>query len=114
MQNVLCGMLKGMGLQYIASIGTIFTSLAVSIPFGLLFAFKMGMSIAGLWYGLCVGLTVLGIMHAYSLITADWNQIALEAYIRACKDEVESEGEDEIKTFISSSKYDPGNHSLLL
>ena len=74
----------------------------------------MEMRIAGLWYGMCVGMTVLGIMHAYCLITADWNQIALEAHIRACKDGRESEEEDEITTFISNSKYDPGNHSLLL
>jgi MATE family multidrug resistance protein len=70
-------MLKGMGLQALASIGTLSTSLFVSIPFGALFAFYLGLSIAGLWLGLCLGLFTLGVYNTYLLISADWNKIAM-------------------------------------
>ena len=82
-QNVLGGMLKGMGLQVLASIGTLGTSCFISIPGASLFAFYFDLNIPGLWYGLTAGLTSLGIYYIIILRRSDWNKIAIKAHTKA-------------------------------
>lgn len=73
MQNILAGIIKGLGIQGQASIGTVITSMFISIPLSVLFAFYFNMSLPGLWYGLSVGLIILICIFVWMLVKADWD-----------------------------------------
>ena len=47
----------------------------VSVPAARVFAFTLDLGLAGLWYGLCVGYSVVTIIASWGVARSDWEAI---------------------------------------
>ncbi|MEP5612632.1 MAG: MATE family efflux transporter [Cyclobacteriaceae bacterium] len=65
LQAVGLGVLRGLTDVKIPTIVTFVSFWIIAIPLGYFLAFPLGMGVNGVWYGLCVGLTLASIFHIW-------------------------------------------------
>lgn len=65
LQAVGLGVLRGLTDVKIPTIVTFVSFWIIAIPLGYFLAFNLGMGVNGVWYGLCVGLTLASIFHIW-------------------------------------------------
>ncbi|KAL6614425.1 hypothetical protein ACP70R_036695 [Stipagrostis hirtigluma subsp. patula] len=75
-EGVLSGVSRGCGWQHLAAITNMVSYYVVGVPLAILFAFKLKLSVKGLWTGLICGLTCQGISLLAITINTKWSKIA--------------------------------------
>lgn len=74
--NVLAaGCLRAQGRQKIGGYLNLIAYYIIGVPLALLFGFKLGYEIRGLWVGLGIGIFALAIFEIYYIYTSDWDKI---------------------------------------
>ena len=80
------GMIRGLGKQGVASIGTVIGYWVIGIPLSLLAVFKFDWGIVGLWLGPSIAI-LFNFCYYFLMITrTDWQKVADEAIARRKKD----------------------------
>ncbi|ODQ65223.1 MATE efflux family protein [Nadsonia fulvescens var. elongata DSM 6958] len=69
------GILRGQGRQSIGGWLNIFFYYVVALPFAILFGFKFGWGLAGLWIALVGALFFVSTLQTYFVIKSDWDTI---------------------------------------
>ena len=82
MQGYLQGVIRGLGLQKIGAYIALIAAYPIQIPLAILFAFKMKMGVAGLWWGDTIGMICQMLMFFVLVCTADWEKITEDAVAR--------------------------------
>ena len=72
-QNVMSGIIKGFGLQAVASVRMICVTVFICIPLANIFAFTFKLGIQGLWLGLSIGFILINVVLATILYFANWS-----------------------------------------
>jgi MATE family multidrug resistance protein len=73
-QGIALGIIRGIGKQNIASLGTFISFYVFSVPLAYIFAFPLGFRIKGLWIGMICGLSIA--VLSYNILinfVFDWN-----------------------------------------
>ena len=78
-QNVMSGIIKGFGLQAVASVSMICITVFICVPLATIFAFTFKLGIQGLWLGLSIGFILINVVLASILYLANWSEICEEA-----------------------------------
>ena len=77
-QVLLCGVIKGLGLQDQAQNYAMFSFFLISLPASYLFSLTFEYGINGLWYGFSIGLFVLILFYLKLILFSNWNHIVIE------------------------------------
>lgn len=97
------GILRSQGRQTIGSYLNVFAYYVVALPVSYLLAFHYKFEITGLWLGLTVGVTILGISETICVIKSNWNQIIKEALERNEEEyEVIIDDDSTVSSFVTS------------
>ena len=80
------GIIRGLGKQGLASIGTFAGYYCFGMPISLLAVFYIDGGIVGLWWGPSIAIVVNFFFYYGIIFSADWEKIALEAEQRRIKD----------------------------
>jgi MATE family multidrug resistance protein len=73
---IFAGCLRGQGRQKLGSSLNLIAYYIIAIPLALILAFKFGLGLAGLWYGLGFGILLLAISETWFVFHSDWREIA--------------------------------------
>ncbi|KAK0721695.1 mate-domain-containing protein [Lasiosphaeria miniovina] len=76
------GILRGVGRQAIGGYANLFSYYLVALPISLSTAFPLGWELAGLWFGVTIGLAVVSGLELLYLYHSDWDQAAAQAEAR--------------------------------
>lgn len=81
--NVLAaGVLRGQGRQHIGSILNMISYYLIALPLGYVLGFKAGLELAGLWYGLMVGVGFLAASQFVAIYRTNWPKVLEESNSR--------------------------------
>ncbi|CDK26504.1 unnamed protein product [Kuraishia capsulata CBS 1993] len=75
MATAASGLLRALGLQGIGGVVNLVGYYVIAVPLALVFTFKTGLGIYGLWVGNGIGLLFIGITEMYYFYTADWEEV---------------------------------------
>ena len=90
-QGVAQGVIRALALQKLASYIALTPYYIISIPIAMILCFVGGMNVAGLWAGVGVGIVFQAYFYCHlCLITADWDEIADNAYNRIQEEKLNS------------------------
>jgi len=67
------GIIKGFGLQGVASMSMICITVFICVPLANIFAFTLKLGLPGLWLGLTIGFIFINVLLASILYVADWH-----------------------------------------
>jgi MATE family multidrug resistance protein len=73
-QTSVGGIFRGMGRQKLLAIILFFSFWVVGLTTGALLAFKTDVEVAGLWWGMTVGIAVTGIFGVYFYLNTDFEE----------------------------------------
>lgn len=73
------GVLRGQGRQYIAGYLNLVCYYLIALPLGFVFAFKFNLNLAGLWFGMTIGLFCVVVSETYYVARSNWKQIISDA-----------------------------------
>jgi MATE family multidrug resistance protein len=76
MQNILHGVIKGLGKQQIASIIALIILYPINIPLAYLFGFVWELGLYGLWYSQMISVFLMGMSYICVILYYDWQLIA--------------------------------------
>ena len=77
------GVFRGMGRQVTVAVRNLLGFWVFGIPFGCVLTFVLGAGLAGLWWGMTVGLTITSIISFAELVKVDWAGEVVKAEHRA-------------------------------
>jgi len=77
------GVFRGMGRQVTVAVRNLLGFWVFGIPFGCVLTFVLGAGLAGLWWGMTVGLTITTIISVAELVKVDWAGEVVKAEHRA-------------------------------
>lgn len=81
--NVLAaGVLRGQGRQHIGSVLNMISYYLVALPLGYVLGFHAGLKLAGLWYGLMVGVGFLTAGQFVAIYRTNWEKVLLDSNLR--------------------------------
>jgi len=97
------GILRSQGRQTVGSYLNVFAYYVVALPASYLLAFHFKLEITGLWLGLAIGVSILGISETICVIRSNWDQIIKEAMERNEEEyEVIIDDNSTVSSFITS------------
>jgi len=76
------GIFKGIGKQALAAKLNFISYYVVGIPLGILFGFKFGLGVEGLWLGMTIGLVFVSTVNTTIIFRCNWEELALETMKR--------------------------------
>jgi MATE family multidrug resistance protein len=79
------GVFRGMGRQKTVAARNFLGFWVFGMPVGALLTFQAGVGLAGLWWGLTVGLTVTTLVSLAQLVFVDWERETLDAAERLAR-----------------------------
>jgi MATE family multidrug resistance protein len=86
-QQIMTGIIKGIGAQESASIAAIISLVFISLPMSAVLCFYFDLGLPGMWYGYGTGLVVLSILYLRVVLSKDqWDLAAREAQEEAAKE----------------------------
>ena len=104
MQCYLQRVIRGLALQRIGAYIALITAYPIQIPLAIMFAFKMQMGIAGLWWADAVGMATQMIMFFFLICMSDWEKITEEVVARIEMESKELEANEFTPMLISQSQ----------
>jgi MATE family multidrug resistance protein len=79
-KSICCGVMRGLSKQSPAAVVSMISYYVIAFPVQLLFGFKLGLEVIGLWMGqMCGALFHLVALLYLIIVSYDWKLIALEA-----------------------------------
>lgn len=84
------GVFRGMGRQVTVAVRNLLGFWVFGIPSGCVLTFALGVGLAGLWWGLTVGLTITTIISVVELVKVDWAREVVKAEERAAAGDEEA------------------------
>jgi len=75
-QNVMSGILRGMGRMAITGIVYICAYYGIMLPVGCLLAFKAGWGVEGIWWAFALGTSIATLIFSVVLNKTNWNSLA--------------------------------------
>ena len=82
LQAAVAGIMRGMGKQHLVAALNFVGFWLIGIPVGALLTFRFRVGVAGLWWGLFVGLTSVATIGLVALWRTDWEAEARRALVR--------------------------------
>jgi len=79
-------MIRGLGKQGMASVGTVIGYWVIGIPFSLLAVFKLEWGIVGLWLGPTIAILFNFCYYFLMVVRTDWQKVADLAQARRQKE----------------------------
>jgi len=75
-QDILHGVIKGIGKQAIASVVCLIVLYPINIPMAYMFAWPLGYGVFGLWYSQIISICFLILFYTIILVWYDWQHIS--------------------------------------
>jgi len=86
MQQIMQGIIKGLGVQEGAQSSALWSFCAISLPMAYYFGFKLEWGLPGIWYGYSIGLINLNVLYAILIFqSSDWDEISRGIILEAQK-----------------------------
>jgi len=88
-QIIMHGIIKGLGMQIIASAIALIILYPFNVPFAYFLGFYMGYGVVGLWYSQLCTVILLAVCYFVIIMVVDWDYIAKECLERFKQDKVD-------------------------
>ena len=111
----ICGgaILRGIGRPAIGAGITLMAYYSIGIPSSILLAFEGHMGVKGLWLGIAIAITVLGLAMMFAVYKIDWKQEAEKAFERAQKQSQKESGDSGPRKSLNDVHIVAGNGDSL-